>query len=68
VLVSVDGAVCKTFARIVMKLLDDASIEGSVQLTVCDATEQDHPAPVALVGVRPTGSVSFTVTMALVGP
>ena len=40
----------------------------SVQLTVWDATEQDHPVPLAPVGVRPTGRVSFTVTVPLLGP
>ena len=40
----------------------------SVQLTVCENTEQDHPVPLALVGVKPRGKVSFTVTVPLVEP
>jgi len=39
-----------------------------VQLTVCDAIEQDYPLPLAFVGVTPKGSVSFTVTVPLLGP
>jgi hypothetical protein len=37
-----------------------------MQLTVCPATEHVHPVPVALVGVSPSGSVSFRVTIPLV--
>lgn len=39
-----------------------------MQLTVWDAMEQVHPVPLALVGVSPTGIVSFTVTVPLVEP
>jgi hypothetical protein len=39
-----------------------------MQLTVWDAMEQVQLVPVALVGVKPTGRVSFTVTVPLVGP
>jgi hypothetical protein len=35
---------------------------------VCEMMEQAHPVPVALAGVSPAGSVSFTVTVALVDP
>jgi hypothetical protein len=69
-LVSVEGAVCKTFTLIVINgsLLFAARTLGSVQLTVCEAIEHDHPVPEALVGVNPIGSVSFTVTIELVDP
>lgn len=41
---------------------------GLMQLTVWETIEQVHPVPTALVGVNPTGSVSFTVTVPLVEP
>jgi hypothetical protein len=40
----------------------------SVQLTVWDAIEQDHPVPLALVGISPSGKVSLTVTVPLLDP
>jgi hypothetical protein len=39
-----------------------------MQLTVWDTMEQVHPAPEALVGVKPMGRVSLTVTVPLVEP
>lgn len=39
-----------------------------MQLTVWDAMEQVQLVPVAPAGVKPTGSVSFTVTVPLVEP
>src|SRR5947207_6044552 len=45
-----------------------ASESARTQLTVCPVTEQVHPVPVALVGVRPRGRVSLTVTTPLVAP
>src|SRR5580704_4281846 len=68
VLVMVEGAVGDTLALMV---IEDApagkkTLE-SVQLTVWDTTEQDHPVPPvpAGMGVRPTGNVSLTVTVPL---
>src|ERR1035441_3592783 len=49
-------------------LLAPASESARVQLTVCAETEHVHPVPDALVGVRPRGSVSLTVTTPLVAP
>ena len=70
VFVTVEGAVCNTLAVTVIEgsLLLPASTVGSTQLTVCEAIEQLHPVPLALVGVRPVGSVSFTVTTPLLAP
>src|SRR5258708_6218440 len=45
-----------------------ASASARPQLTVCPATEHVHPAPVALVAVRPSGRVSLSVTTPDVAP
>jgi hypothetical protein len=45
-----------------------AKLSERAQLTVWDATEHDHPPPLALVGVTPIGNVSLTVTVPLLAP
>ena len=44
------------------------SVSERMQLTVCAETEHVHPVPDALIGVRPRGSVSLTVTTPFVAP
>src|SRR2546425_6393286 len=67
VLVTVEGAVCNTFAVIVIEELLFAAMPGATQLTVWEAIEQDHPVPTAVAWGKPTGRGSFSRAQALLG-
>src|SRR5215831_20805723 len=69
-LVNVAGADCATSAFSVIAGYAAPATKASerVQLTVCPEIVQVQPVPVALVGLMPSGSVSFIVTTPVVAP
>src|SRR5262252_8361003 len=69
-LVKVAGADCATsaFSVIAGYAPPAANTSERVQLTVWPEIEQLQPVPLALVGLMPSGSVSFIVTTPVVAP